>query len=110
VFTLLIAGETASTLVGKSVPTLEAGDGVLGSVRAFSEALHAANPYRPRFQVRTRPSYCNRRFSTSLVVACLCCVCTCVCVCVCVCVCMSVCVCCVCLLCVSVCVCVMCVY
>jgi len=36
---------------------------VLGSVRAFSQALHAANTYRPRFQVRTRPSYslCNPR-------------------------------------------------
>jgi len=30
---------------------------VLGSVRAFSQALHAANTYRPRFQVWTRPSY-----------------------------------------------------
>jgi len=30
---------------------------VLGSVRAFSEALHAENTYRPWFQVRTQPFY-----------------------------------------------------
>jgi len=30
---------------------------VLGSVHALSLAVHAANPYRPRFQVRSRPSY-----------------------------------------------------
>jgi len=30
---------------------------VSGSVHAFSQAAHAANTYRPRFQVRTRPSY-----------------------------------------------------
>jgi len=29
---------------------------VLGSVHAFSQAVHAANTYRPRFQVKTRPS------------------------------------------------------
>jgi len=29
---------------------------VLGSVHAFSQAVHAANTYRPRFQVRARPS------------------------------------------------------
>jgi len=28
---------------------------VLGSVHASSQAVHAANTYRPRFQVRTRP-------------------------------------------------------
>jgi len=30
---------------------------VSGNVRASSRALHAADTYRPRFQVRTRPSY-----------------------------------------------------
>jgi len=30
---------------------------VLGSVHAVSQAVHATNTYRPRFQVRTRPSY-----------------------------------------------------
>jgi len=30
---------------------------VLGSVHAIFQAAHAANTYRPRFQVRTRPSY-----------------------------------------------------
>jgi len=30
---------------------------VLGSVHAFSQAVYAANTYRPRFQVGTRPSY-----------------------------------------------------
>jgi len=29
---------------------------VLGSVHAFSQAVHASNTYRLRFQVRTRPS------------------------------------------------------
>jgi len=29
---------------------------VLSSVHAVSQALHAENTYRPRFQVRTRPS------------------------------------------------------
>jgi len=29
---------------------------VLGSLHAFSQAVHAANTYRPRFQVSTRPS------------------------------------------------------
>jgi len=29
---------------------------VLGSVRAVSQAAYAENTYRPRFQVRTRPS------------------------------------------------------
>jgi len=28
----------------------------LGSARAFSQAIHAENTYRPRFQVRTQPS------------------------------------------------------
>jgi len=32
---------------------------MLGSVHAFSRVVHAANIYRPRFQVRTRPSYCT---------------------------------------------------
>jgi len=30
---------------------------VLGSVHAFSQAVHAANTYRPRFQVEARTSY-----------------------------------------------------
>jgi len=30
---------------------------VLGGVQASSQAVHAANTYRPRFQVRARPSY-----------------------------------------------------
>jgi len=30
---------------------------VFGSVHAFYQAVHAAITYRPRFQVRTRPSY-----------------------------------------------------
>jgi len=37
---------------------------VLGRVHASSQVVHAANTYRPRFQVRARPSYsayCHRR-------------------------------------------------
>ena len=30
---------------------------MLGSVHAFFQAVHAANAYRPRFQVRAQPSY-----------------------------------------------------
>ena len=30
---------------------------MLGSVHAFSQAVHAANTYRPWFQVRARPPY-----------------------------------------------------
>jgi len=30
---------------------------VLGSVHAFSQAVHATDSYRPRLQVRARPSY-----------------------------------------------------
>jgi len=34
---------------------------VLGSVHAVSQTAHAPNTYRPRFQVRPRPSYLLRR-------------------------------------------------
>jgi len=46
---------------GKVGPALEAGDSrrrwVLGSVHSFSQAVYAANTYRPRFQVTARTSY-----------------------------------------------------
>jgi len=35
---------------------------VLGSVHAFSQDVYAANAYRPRLQVRARPSYSGNAF------------------------------------------------
>jgi len=39
---------------------------VLGSVHACSEAVHAANTYCPKFQVRTRPTVLGFRLGPDL--------------------------------------------
>jgi len=39
---------------------------VLGSVHSFPQAAHAANTYRPRFQVKARASYTHESNGTRL--------------------------------------------